>query len=205
MYTGHVAIALATRGLRSDLPLIVLVFVAQACDWVELAARLFVSRPLAEVYSHALPFTVLAASGVAVLVWLRWRSVGASLTVMAVYLSHPAADYVTGFKPLWSGGPNVGLQVVERPVVDFFIQASLCAVGVALYSRSFPVGRARVRRLVIAVPLAFLISLQALGNVMLQLFRERRDRDVSTTQQSRDCGPPRVTHLPNPRDRELCS
>ncbi len=182
MYTGHVAIALAARRLRTDLPLIVLVFASQACDWVEIVARLFVSRALAEVYSHAFPFILLAASAVAVLVWLRLRSVGAALTVMAVYLSHAAADYVTGLKPLWSGGPSVGLQLVERPVADFFVQASLCVVGVALYSRSFPAGRARLRRLAIALPLVLLISLQALADVVLEVIRLRRDRGVNTTQ-----------------------
>jgi hypothetical protein len=181
MYTGHVAIALAARGLRNDLPLVVLIFASQACDWVELVARLFVRRSQADLYTHAFPFILLAAGGVAVLVWLRMRSLGAALTVMAVYLSHAAADYVTGLKPLWYGGPSVGLQLVERPVADFVIQGSLCVVGVALYARSFPARNARRRRLAVALPLVLLISLQALADVVIERIRERPDRAADTT------------------------
>jgi hypothetical protein len=37
---------------------------------------------------------------------------------MMVYLSHPVLDYVTGNKPLWLGGPSMGLGVIQRPVAS---------------------------------------------------------------------------------------
>jgi hypothetical protein len=46
------------------------------------------------------------------------RSVSAAATVMMVYLSHPMLDYVTGNKPLWLGGPSMGLGVIQRPVAS---------------------------------------------------------------------------------------
>jgi hypothetical protein len=69
-------------------------------------------------------------------VWLWKRSVSAALTVMALYLSHGLADYVTGLKPLWWGGPPVGLQLIERPVADFIVQANGLRRGFAVYVRS---------------------------------------------------------------------
>jgi hypothetical protein len=44
--------------------------------------------------------------------------VSAAATVMMVYLSHPVLDYVTGNKPLWLGGPSMGLGVIQRPVAS---------------------------------------------------------------------------------------
>jgi hypothetical protein len=60
-----VAIALAARGVRRDVPLWVLVLATQACDWVELIAYPFTWRTGTEVYSHAYPFVVAAALAVA--------------------------------------------------------------------------------------------------------------------------------------------
>jgi membrane-bound metal-dependent hydrolase YbcI (DUF457 family) len=169
MYTGHVALALAARGLRSDVPLFVLVLASQACDWVALAARFFAPRPMAETYSHAFPFILVAAGSVGVLVWLWKRSLGAALIVVGVYVSHFGADYVTGFKVLWLGGPPVGLRLMQQPVADFIVQASLCIVGFVLYSRSLTAPRTRLRPVVVASPLIFLLSLQALLDLALLL------------------------------------
>jgi hypothetical protein len=176
MYTGHVALALAARGLRGDLPLFVLVVVSQACDWVELGARAFVPQPAAEVYSHAFPFIVIAAGIAALLVWLWKRSLGAALTVMALYLSHAPADFITGFKPLWWGGPYVGLGLTGRPGADFMVQATLCACAIAVYSRSLTAHRTRLRQVAIASPLVLLLLLQALSDVVLHLGGKRLER-----------------------------
>ena len=184
MYTGHIAVALAARGLRPDLPLLVLIFASQGCDWVELVARVFFRHSQAEVYAHAFPFVLLGAGGAAMLVWLRMRSVGAALTVMAVYLSHVAGDYVTGFKPLWLGGPDVGLQLFGRPLADFVFQSLLCFVGVAVYARSFSAGHTRLRRLAITLPLVLLIPLQAVGDMVLYRIQGRRERRADTTRQA---------------------
>src|SRR5215207_5190368 len=113
MYTGHVAIALGVRGVRRDLPLWVLVLAAQACDWVELIVHPFTWRTVTEVYSHAYPFIIGPAVAVAVAVWFWKRSASAAVTVLLVYLSHSLADYVTGYKPLWLGGPDLGLRVIQ--------------------------------------------------------------------------------------------
>jgi hypothetical protein len=174
MYTGHVAIALAARGVRRDVPLWVLVLATQACDWVKLIAYLFTRRTDTEVFSHAYPFVIVAALAVAAAVWLWRRSVGAAATVMAVYLSHPLLDYVTGNKPLWLGGPNMGLGVIDRPAADFVVQGLVCLLGCAIYWRSLPVTR---RRHVSAVaPLLLLLTLQGFSDLRLEWAKRRRER-----------------------------
>jgi hypothetical protein len=166
MFTGHIAIALAARRARSDLPLWTLVLVSQACDYVERLARPFTTRFDASVYSHAFPFVVIAALATATLVWVWKRSLGAPLFVLALYLSHPVADCVTGFKPLWWHGPLVGLHFVDRPGADFAIQGGMCLLGWAIYLGSLP--PARRRQLVALAPLMFLLALQGLSDLYLR-------------------------------------
>ena len=175
MYTGHVAIALAARGVRRDVPLWALVLATQACDWVSLIAYPFTWRTgTEELYSHAYPFVIAAAVVVAAAVWLWKRSVGAAATVMMVYLSHPLLDYVTGNKPLWLGGPNMGLGVIQRPAADFVVQGLVCLLGCAIYWRSLPAAR---RRHVSAVaPLLLLLALQGMSDLRLEWNKRRRER-----------------------------
>src|SRR4030095_6405796 len=112
MYTGHVAVALAARATRRDLPLWVLVVAAQGCDWAEALFDIAGARTA----SRLCRFVVLAALAAGVLVALWKRSFGAALLVATVYLSHPVADLVTGYKPLWLGGPRVGSLSSGAPV-----------------------------------------------------------------------------------------
>jgi membrane-bound metal-dependent hydrolase YbcI (DUF457 family) len=167
MYTGHVAIALAVRGARRDLPLWVVVLAAQAPDWVELIFGGRGTRASAELWSHAFPFVLVGAGAAAIFVRLWTRSSGLALVTFAVYLSHPLADLVTGYKPLWLGGPPVGLQFIDRPVPDFLVQGSLCIAGWLLYRRSLP---PHVRRRVIAAaPLVTLLAVQAASDFVVHV------------------------------------
>ena len=180
MYVGHVALALGARAMRRDLPLWLLVLVAQGCDWAYVLFSFALPHRLAEGWSHAYPGALLAASVLAlsVGVW-RW-SVGAGLLVLALYLSHPLADFVTGYKVFWAGGGRMGLLLVERPSLNFVVQASLvvlCAIG---YWSSLP-GR---RRRGVVLPVALLLLLQASADWVLahgsaDLLRSLRSRGLS--------------------------
>ena len=178
MYAGHVAIALGARGVRRDLPLWVLVLAVQACDWVELATHRLTPPGAPDLYSHAFPFVMVAAMIAAGVVWVWKRSTGAAVTVLVLYLSHPFADYFTAHKPLWLGGPSVGLDLIDRPLADFIVQAALCVIGAALYRRSLP--PARRRRIAAAAPLVVLLVLQALADSRLEWIRGRRRRVEAT-------------------------
>ena len=165
MYTGHVAIGLAARGARRDLPVWVAVLAAQAPDWIEVICGGLGAGASAQLWSHAFPFVVLGAGAAAILVRLWTRSTGAALVTFAVYLSHPLADLVTGYKPLWLGGPPVGLRFIDRPIPDFVVQGSLCLLGWLLYRRSLP---SHVRRRVIAAaPLVTLLAVQAVSDLVV--------------------------------------
>ena len=173
MYTGHVAIALAARGVRDDLPLWTLVAVSQGCDWVDLFVSPFAPRAQPELYSHAFPFVVIGAAGAAAAVWLWKRSGHAAVIALVLYLSHPLADCFTGTKPLWLGGPPVGLGMIGRPRVDFLVQTIVCVVGFAIYYRSLP--RSRRHRIMAASPLVLLVVLQGVSDLRLQWVKWRRE------------------------------
>ena len=195
MYTGHVAIALAVRGLRRDLPLWLVVLAAQAPDWVEVICGALGARANAELWSHAFPFVVLGAAVAAVLVRLWTRSTGAALVTFAVYLSHPLADLVTGYKPLWLGGPPVGLRFIDRPVPDFVVQGSLCVLGWLLYRRSLP---PNVRRRVIATaPLVTLLAVQAVSDLVVLVRKPFRENVTESA--SDELLPGTADELPNGR------
>jgi hypothetical protein len=173
MYTGHVAIALAVRGVRDDLPLWSLIVISQACDWVEFVAYSRTPNVPRELYSHAFPFVVIGAGVATLAVWLWKRSASAAAIAMALYLSHPLMDYFTGFKPLWLGGPPVGLEFIYRPIADFITQGLVCAVGVIVYRRSVP--GPRRRQIAAVAPLALLLTLQAASDVRLEWLKRRRE------------------------------
>jgi hypothetical protein len=172
MYTGHIAVALGARGVRHDVPLWLLVLAAQGCDWVELFTHRSTSPATPDLYSHAFPFVIVAALVFTALVWIWKRSTGIALTVLALYLSHPVLDYVTGFKPFWLGGPKVGLRLVDWPLMDLVVQGTLCVLGVLLYQRSFP--PTRRGRLFIALPLAALLIFQLGGDLRIGYIKKRR-------------------------------
>lgn len=162
MYAGHVGLALGACLARRDLPLWLLVLVAQGCDWVEILLRPFVARPTAELWSHAYPWVVITASAVALTIGMRRRSVAAVLVVLLLYLSHPMGDFVTGYKVLWAGGDRVGLILFERPLADFAFQATIVTIGWLAYRWTLPSHR---RRGVAGVlPLLLLLSLQAVAD-----------------------------------------
>jgi len=165
MYTGHVAIALAARGVRRDLPLWVAVVASQAPDWVEVICVGLGAGATAQLWSHAFPFVLLAAVVAATVVRLWTRSTGAALVTFAVYVSHPLADLVTGHKPLWLGGPPIGLWFIERPAADFVVQSALCILGWVIYRRSLP---PHVRgRLIAVAPLVTLLALQGVSDLVV--------------------------------------
>jgi len=179
LYTGHVAIALAARGVRHDVPVWILVLASQGCDWVEIVVHRVTPRSMPDVYSHALPFVLVPAILLAAAVWAWRRSLGAAMTGLGVYLSHPIADLVTGVKPLWLGGPNFGLGFIHDPLADLATQSVLCVACAMIYSRSL--SRSRHRLVAAGAPLVFLLSLQGVADGMRLGFRLRRQQRPVTS------------------------
>ena len=163
MYVGHLGFALLAKYSRRATPLLWLVPCAYAPDVVEVALGLIGFRDRAEDWSHTIPAALVLALG-ALLATRRfvrdagWK--GGLIAALAV-LSHLPADWVTGHKPLWPGGPGFGLGLYDRPRWDFAIELSF--VGAVLLLDRVLRGRDGWPVTRLAVLLALLTAIQAAG------------------------------------------
>ncbi len=161
MYAGHIGIALGAKGLRDTVPLWVLVVASQLPDWTDVAlCTAGVRTPAFGMLSHSLPAVAVLAALAGLLTFSVMREPFASLLVAGVVVSHALADYVTGFKPTWPGGPLIGLGIYRQPSVDFAIEATVIFGGWLLYRASFQEELRSSRRVaaVLAAALAFQLA-----------------------------------------------
>ncbi len=168
MLTGHVAVAIGAHGIRSTVPLWLLIIASQLPDWADAALCIGGIRSSTPgLYSHALlPVAILAT--VAAAAYFLWRRDAAGgLMIAAVVVTHLLGDYVTGLKPTWEGGPVMGLNLYARPAVDFVFEAAVLTAGWLLYQRSFPAGR-RYSRDVAMVFIALLV-IQAAADIAISV------------------------------------
>lgn len=167
MYIGHVGFALAGKGLRRTAPLWLLVLATQGCDWVQAVAC--VAAPIGPaMWSHSIPAVAALAAALAVTAYLLTGDRGIAALTGAVAISHVLADYVTGIKPTWPGGPTIGLDLYSLPLVDVTIETAVLVLGWAVYRRSLP-PEVRSSRLTWAL-LVVLAGAQLLGVLKLELF-----------------------------------
>ena len=129
MIAGHFGVAMATRARWSRIPLLVLVIAAifpDITDFTTAALRICGENGL---YSHSLPSIAIQSVvlGGAAMLWRRSPAAGAIVAAMVVL--HLAADYITGLKVLWAGGPVVGLNLYSHPVADFLLEAMVTFGG----------------------------------------------------------------------------
>ncbi len=138
MYVGHAALALFAKSRRQRLSLALLVPVAFAPDWIQWVLYGFGwTRP---ALSHALLTVTVGAVVVAVAYRGMVRSPGATgnaLVLWLLYMSHWAADFLTGTtKATWPGGPHVGLGLYGHPFWDFLIEMIVVLACWLAYQRS---------------------------------------------------------------------
>ncbi|HZK77305.1 MAG TPA: hypothetical protein VFC35_00240 [Gemmatimonadaceae bacterium] len=168
MYAGHVGIALGAKGVRSSVPLWALIVASQLPDWADATICLagITSSP-SGMYSHSLPaIGVLTIFGM--LAYLAsTRDLAGSALVAALVISHALADYVTGTKPTWSGGPMLGLQLYRHPGIDFVVEAIVILLGWLVYRASFPQEK-RSSRDAWSV-LGVLLALQLLADIVFSI------------------------------------
>lgn len=142
MYVGHVGIALALRSRRAAPATALLVLAAQGPDWCEGALLLLGIRWTDPSWSpHGLiPLGIGALVAAAIAALLSRRAMSSAIAAVA-YLSHWAADWFTGLKPTWPGGPLVGLHLYGRPAFDLALESLVVLGGWWLWQRD--VRRAR--------------------------------------------------------------
>lgn len=163
MYVGHASIALFAKSRRSAIPLALLLPVAWGPDWVEVcfSALHHENRML----SHSLVAVGIVATASALAYFAYTRKAVDALVIWLVYVSHWPADYLTGLKPTWPGGPTVGLQLYGRPYIDFAMEGSLILIASYFYWRSLPpLHRKRAAMFLIPLGLlAFQIGFEAIN------------------------------------------
>jgi hypothetical protein len=81
-----------------------------------------------------------------------------TLVLWLTYVSHWPADFITGIKPTWPGGPTVGLLLYAHPLGDILVECALIVVCWLAYTRSLPTV-SRKRAINFLIPLG-LIGMQ---------------------------------------------
>ena len=165
MYVGHLGIALAGKRLRREAPLWLLVLATQACDWVQVVACVAAPVGTSAMWSHSIPAVLALTVALSLGCYLGTRDRALALLVGAITLSHVVADYATGAKPTWPGGPVIGLNLYDHALADFLLESAVVSVGWVLYRRSLPPETARQR--LTWVLLFALVGIQLLGAVDL--------------------------------------
>ena len=156
MYAGHAAIAALLKGKRPRVPIALLVPVAFAPDWIDSFSHV-VHRANANI-SHSLVSVGLGATLCGLLYWLWSKNAADALIVWLAYASHWPADFITGIKPTWPGGPMVGLGLYSWPGWDLIVESLLVVLCWLVYRRSLP-GDSRRRAIGWLIPFG-LIGMQ---------------------------------------------
>jgi len=136
VYAGHAAIATFVKGRRPRISIALLVPVAFAPDWIEWIADILGHQD--RMLSHSLVSVGIGATIVATLYAIVTRELADAGWVWMTYASHWAADYITGTKPTWPGGPQVGLMLYSRPVWDVVLESVIILLCWLVYQRSLP-------------------------------------------------------------------
>jgi membrane-bound metal-dependent hydrolase YbcI (DUF457 family) len=168
MYGGHLGIALAGKGYRSTIPMWLLVLATQLPDWADAAVCSVSKSAGAEMLSHSLPAVAVLGIALALIYYIGARDFTSAAIVAAIVVSHALADYATGLKPTWPGGPMIGLQLYRRPAIDFVVEAFVIVIGWLVYRRSLPVEKRD--RSPVTVLLVSLLLLQLAASVSFSLF-----------------------------------
>ena len=66
------------------------------------------------------------------------RNLADAGVVWLTYASHWPADYLTGYKPTWPGGPWLGQMLYARPTTDLLLESLLVLVCWLVYRRALP-------------------------------------------------------------------
>src|SRR6266550_8329313 len=169
MYGGQVGIALAGKGYRQTIPLWLLIFASQLPDWTDAAVcGSGVSSPPVEMLSHSIPAVAVLAAVLALLYYAARKDGQGSVLLALIVVSHMLADYLTGGKKTWPGGPVIGLQLYHRPLIDFIVESVVIFAGWMIYRRSLPAERQRSNPVMLILTVA--LVLQAAASLSFALF-----------------------------------
>src|SRR5215216_1749954 len=97
MYAGHLGVALAAKGWKPRIPLVVLALATQLPDWIDGIMCFLDCRwgPF-ENYSHSLPAIGLHSLVIGAIYAAASRDIRGSFVVAGAAVSHILCDYITG-------------------------------------------------------------------------------------------------------------
>lgn len=160
MTTGHLGIALGARKLEDTAPLWLLLAAAELPDWADAGACVVHgAAPVPRgMYTHSV-LAIIALAAIAALVCrMVPRLRGGALVVALLVVSHILADYLTGLKPTWPGGPMIGFELYAHPIIESAIEGAVVLAGWLAYRDTLAPDVRRSWRA--ALPLGFLLALQ---------------------------------------------
>ena len=143
MVTGHLATAYLARARwprASMVALLVASFIPDLADFA--LPQGDQCRTSCELYTHAMPAVFVLAGAAAFLAWEIFHRRTTAYLVAGLVVLHVVMDLITGHKPYWPGGPDLGLQLYDFPVADFALEAILAVTGWTALRRSTEAGRA---------------------------------------------------------------
>ncbi len=129
MILGHIGLALGARAADREAPLPWLVVASIAPDVLDVGLAAAAVCNANGEFTHSLAAIAVTAVALGAAGWWATRSRKTALLIAALVVSHLLADYLTGAKALWIGGPVVGLDLYRWPAADFGIEAAVITAG----------------------------------------------------------------------------
>jgi hypothetical protein len=137
MRVGHAGVAFAAKRFCPRVPFWLLLVAAYGPDIIELTLRPFgvTNREL----SHSLVAVGICATVMAGLYAAIRHDIGGASMLWLTYALHWPADFITGTKPTWPGGPDVGLNLYDRHLLVWVVDLGVLGIGWWIYRARTPV------------------------------------------------------------------
>lgn len=136
MILGHIGVAFAAQRRWPRAPLAWLLVATMAPDiWRLVLSAAGVAWWPSNMFSHTLPWSGVLAVAFASLSWLVLRDARVAMIVLALVAAHIGLDMISGWKPLWIGGPS-GLDLEQAEPAEFILEAVLGWIGWRLLPRA---------------------------------------------------------------------
>jgi hypothetical protein len=163
LITGHLGLALGARAADPEVPVVWLIVAAMAPDIADLGlAAMGVCNPDG-AYTHSLAAIAGTALVLGAAALWRTHSRRTAVVIGALVISHLLADYLTGMKALWVGGPVVGINLYHWPVWDMVLEWAFVSCGWWAGRRWGRLPRWAGARLVLVVLLSYQFLIDALA------------------------------------------
>lgn len=133
MIVGHAGIALLLRRWtvsRVALPLLLLAGYLPDIWRALLVSAAHESVPQANMLSHSIPAVALQAAILGAIWLISGGGIRGACVLVVAALSHWPADVITGCKPTWPGGPELGLRLYRQPLFDLIVELALVILAV---------------------------------------------------------------------------